>query len=314
MKEQDNPESKSPQVTKDNRTDHFKEITDFARSEIEWVRSAYKWLISLVAVVALVGVSVGIYFTYKSSSDFKKETREDLDRLGKQVERHIEEQFKKENINKMVEEKAKARIDEIANALIDKQISDKISPQINSAQEKLEKIQKDFKITEDNIRELNAVSEFTMMVIAAQNDDRKAFDKLKSWANDPKFPRSSEAQQAWIKVMDEHESPFGQSFDVKWKDGIDPAKLSLTELDNAFKLAPSFIRVGILEYIWKRQDIPKKEKMLFLVKVIKSDSSLKLVEYAARYFIQESKQNLKRLAIDEHLAWWDKNKDKFNGK
>ena len=54
--------------------------------------------------------------------------------------------------------------------------------------------------------------------------------------------------------------------------------------------------------------------MLLLVKVLTNDISLRVVEQAGRYFIQESKQKLKPLAVDEHLEWWEKNKDKFDGK
>jgi len=247
MSEQDNQESHPPQPTKDNRADYFKDIASFAKEEINYVRSAYKWLISLIAIVAIVGIA----FTYTTISDFKKEAREE-------VKRRIDEEFKSDNIHNLVEKKAGEHIDRIADKLIEQKISDKISPQIKAVEQQLQKIQADFKITENNISELNAVSDFAMTVIAAQNDDRKAFDKLRSWSKDRKFPRYSEAEQAWIRVMNEHASPFEYTFTVPWREGIDPAKLSFAELESNFESAPSLIKVGLLEYIWKRQDIPKR--------------------------------------------------------
>jgi hypothetical protein len=49
--------------------------------------------------------------------------------------------------------------------------------------------------------------------------------------------------------------------------------------------------------------------MQFLVDVMRTDASLKVVEYAARYFIKESNDKLKPLAIKQHIEWWEKNKD-----
>jgi len=66
----------------------------------------------------------------------------------------------------------------------------------------------------------------------------------------------------------------------------------------------------LLEYIWKtRTDIPKRERMQFIVDVFRNDSSLRAVEYARRYFGGESKTMLKPLAIKQYLDWWEKNKE-----
>jgi hypothetical protein len=318
MGEKDDIQAKdSPQLTRDNCADCLKNISEFAKSEITYVQSAYKWLISLVSVVAIVGISVGMYFTHKSFSDFKKELHEEVDRLKNEVSRRIDDEFKKENIHNLVEQKAQSRIDNIADALIEKQIKDKISPQIKSAEDRLGTIKADLTVVDNNIKELNAISEFMITVISAQNDDRMAFDKLKSWADNPKFPRHSEALQAYQKIIDEHDPPIslsGFSSNITWKEGIDPAKLSLSEIERAFQSAPRFVKQGLLEYIWNRKDIPKKDKILYLVKVLKNDSSLKVVELAGRYFEEESKQKLKPLVIEKHLEWWEKNKDNFEGK
>lgn len=336
MEDKQPEQSPVPQQDKNNKIiEYYESIVDRAHREIEWVRSAYKLSISLVAIV----FAVGIAFTYKSSSDYKKETKEEAERMKlrlsddmsnlgiklkadlsetitqvrKQVEVRIDDEFKEKNIKILVQEKAEQRIDQVADQIILKQIKKRIIPKVLSMEKKFKILNVDLKKARETVNDLKVISDFTMTVIAAQNDDRKAFDKLKSWAVEKSFSRSAEAEQAWIKILDEHASPFYTSgFNVPWAAGIDPSKLSFLELQRTYNSAPTFIRLALVEYIWGRKDILKKERMQFLVDVMKNDGSLKTVEYAGRFFTSESGQNIKPLAIESLLEWWANNKDKIN--
>ena len=129
-------------------------LADFAKSEISWVRTAYKFGISFVGTVVTVGVGLGIWFTYKSASDFKSETRQDIDRekqelherlstyksevtselskdvegVRKQVEARVNQEFEREHISRLVESNAQVRIDQIADKLIREQVAKQITP------------------------------------------------------------------------------------------------------------------------------------------------------------------------------------------
>jgi hypothetical protein len=329
MVEEKNPEDISHRSQPVSLLEHYKGISDYAKSEILWVRSAYKWAVALAAIVAVVG----IYFTYKSSSEFKEEANKEIDRrlsflelrmkyeldkqvteLGKTVENRVDQEFKTENIKALVESKARTRIDETADPLIKKYMTQSIDPKLKDAEQRLKAVGSELNEAKKMIADLKAISEFTTTVIAAQNDDRRAFDKLKTWANDPSFPRRSEAGQAWVKIMDDHASPFVMGgYSIPWKEGVDPSRLSLSELKTEFLSAPLFIKFGLLEYIWNRKDFPKRERMQFLIDVIKTDQSLKVIENAARFFLSESKQKLKPLAVDQLIEWWDNNKNKIVG-
>jgi hypothetical protein len=63
----------------------------------------------------------------------------------------------------------------------------------------------------------------------------------------------------------------------------------------------------------KRTETPKKQRAEFLVEVLKTDNHLKVVEYAGRYFNEVAKRSRPRkgLLIEEHLEWWEKNKETF---
>jgi hypothetical protein len=111
--------------------------------------------------------------------------------------------------------------------------------------------------------------------------------------------------------MDQHDPAMVRSgFTIPWKEGVDPQKLAVAEIEQTFKQAPPHIRVGLLEFLWeKRTDIPKKDRLAFLVEVLRTDESLNVVEYAGRWFANGTGDKLKPLAIPLHLEWWEKNKD-----
>lgn len=67
------------------------------------------------------------------------------------------------------------------------------------------------------IMKANAAMEFTMAVMAAQNDDRVAFDLLKKWSEDKTNPFSARAGQAWNTVFESHNEPmYNSDLKVPW--------------------------------------------------------------------------------------------------
>jgi ribosomal protein L40E len=162
-----------------------------------------------------------------------------------------------------------------------------------------------------DVSRLQDVTDFSLTVIAAQNDNRRAYDQIWAWSKDSLFPFQKLATQAVQTVMDQHDPPFSRSnFSVPWNEGLDPQKLSLPELWQQFKKSPRHIRLGILEFVWKkRTDISKRERLQFLVDVLRIDQSLTVVEYAGRYFAQGTGDKYKPIAIGPHLKWWEENKD-----
>lgn len=204
-----------------------------------------------------------------------------------------------------------ATVDAVAKQAADaKRISEDVQKKNEQADEKLKDIDEAVKQGKSAVAELQAYTAFNNTVLAAQNDSRIAFDQVKAWAKDKSYSFAQAAQQAWQTILDSHASPMSEGgFTIPWNEGVDASKLSLQELRASYAVAPAHIRLGLVEYIRNRKDISKQDKMQFFVDVIRTDKSLKVVEYAGRYFTQESKDKLKPLAIEQHIEWWEKNKD-----
>jgi hypothetical protein len=160
------------------------------------------------------------------------------------------------------------------------------------------------------VDELQQITEFTRTVIAAQNDDRRSFDRLEIWANDPAFPLKAEAASAWAEIRDEHAPLFyATGFTIPWSEGTDPSKLTLPDLTREYGRAPVALRPALIEYIWKREDIRKVDRMAFLADVVRQDTSLKAVEYAGRFLSEALGAKLKPLAVQKLLQIWEQQKD-----
>ena len=93
---------------------------------------------------------------------------------------------------------------------------------------------------------------------------------------------------------------------------MDSSKFNIKELRYIYeKNTPVYMRPALIEFIWKRNDISKKERMQFLVDVIENDRSLTAVEYAGRFFAVAAELKIKPMAVGYFVDWWKNNKDKL---
>ncbi len=154
------------------------------------------------------------------------------------------------------------------------------------------------------------LTEFTTTVVSAQSDDREAFDKLDLWADDKMHPFTSAAEAAWITIVDRYEVYFlhcrGQR--SPFDDDVDGSKLSFGQLKLLFEQSPLYSKPAFLEYIWRRQDVPIESRMAFLVYVMKTTESLRVLACAIDYFDQKAKLEYKNILIQPRLDWWEENK------
>lgn len=188
---------------------------------------------------------------------------------------------------------------------------DLVAKQASETKALSEQLAQTLEAANKKLAELEEVTSFAVMVAAAQSDDRVAFDRLLVFANTKDHPLAAKAKQAWAAVLDEHNPAMIRSgFPVNWKPGIDPAKLTLKQIAEGYGSTQPFERPGLIEYVWGRTDFPKRDRMAFLIEVVKKDPSLTAVEYAGRTFCGAAGLNLKPLAVEQMLAWWKENHDK----
>jgi len=316
-----NPE---PNQTVDNKPtiEQYQDIVDFAHKEIVGVRTVYIWLAVILGLI----ISVGTYCTYKTASEFRTETREDLklfkqdikdlrsevNELKREVEARVEKELKKEAIQKIITNKVSNRVDTVADSIIDKSIQEKVNPKIESASSKLSKIDEKLKEAEKIRKNLEEKSKFLISVIGAQNDNREEFEKLSDLANDKSFPFSEFATNAIIKIRTSYGGIVSPGFlNISWKEGIEPNNLSFDVLCEQYAFIPPQYHTSLLKFIWERKDIPRKDRMQFLADVLNKDKSLTATYYAGKFLSKEASIEWSPFAVTPLLDWWKQNKDKI---
>jgi hypothetical protein len=334
---------KNSEQQKTEKSESIAEITSHAHAEIAWVRGAYKFAAGIIGII----VVVGIYFSYESARDFKNDIKqdgkEDQDRMNKdvtlleqkltqdmqsqanivrqEVAKRINDEFASSNIVALVTEKAKERIDLIADVLIAQNITNKLGPiraelvsELNNAKEKedLKFAEMDNNIsnslqTESNLqavlvdakntlKTLNDQSDFIITVIKAQNDNRSAFEKLNKWAGDTTYQMHDEAKAIIQEIKVSYYDPNNvKSFSLfPWSQmPIKPEALNIEQIEQIWNSIPPYIAKGFIDGIWGNTNITQVQKFTFFYSVIEKDSrnSLLAANRAAYLLAGELKAN-----------------------
>jgi hypothetical protein len=220
-----------------------------------------------------------------------------------------------ETIGKLKErvENQSATVDLVAGqAAKAQQLSETAVAQTKQVDDRLDKINAVITDATATLEKLKQEEEFVGLVVAAQSDDRGSYDRLRKIADEQDNPFAKLAGQAWLTIYEAHSSPMSQGgFQVPWKEGIDPAKLSFDDLKSSYDASSAPIRPGLLEYVWGRKDIPTIDRMDFMIEVMKKDHSLTASEYAGRYFAQGAGLQVKAMALDYFDDWWGKHRQEF---
>ena len=191
-------------------------------------------------------------------------------------------------------------------------LAEQVADQVKTSQQRLKSVDSALAAARDKVADLDNITQFTRTVLAAQNDNRRAFDQLEAWASDPAFPMREEASSSYRTILDEHSQPmYASGFTVPWADGVDPSTFGMEKLRQQYGGAPVWLKPALIEYVWKREDLPKKKRMQFLADVIAGDPSLRAVEYAGRYLTSALGSKLKPLAVGPILEAWKKQKDEI---
>lgn len=332
-----------------NLIGYLRTIIDRSNTEVDRVYKIYRILAGAVTTILIVGIGTVSYVSYNSvrdmradlreemstfrtrtaqeMTDFKERTSEEFDLLknhvkseqeiivadiGKKVNQRIGDEFNKDNIQALVNTKAAERIDKVADPVIESKIDKRISPVIAGANKTLKSVEVDAAKMHNTVAQLELFNEFIMTTTAAQNDDRAAFEQLRKWATDKSYPLSSRAQESLAAIMDRFDVVFlaASGPPIPWGAGVDPAKLTITDLETIYESASSRnTRSQIAYYIDQRADISKKDKLGFFFKMLIKEKSMDAYDALLRLFERQSGQKFNRFDTNSVVEWWNGNRD-----
>ena len=176
------------------------------------------------------------------------------------------------------------------------------------ADEKLASIQHAASEAEIGLKRLNSITDFSMLLARANNDNRYAFDLLVEIAKkDGVFKEL--ADRAVIEIA--HEINLQDRIDPKFPwDAyrISPEKAPIEKWRAIYNHIPSLYRPAFLSRFWQQDRFSKHDRLEFLYIIIRSDSSLRTVHRACMLMNNVAKLNKNLLAKERYVEWWEKEK------
>lgn len=156
---------------------------------------------------------------------------------------------------------------------------------------------------------LRRIVDFSTTVIAAQNDDRAAFDRLGAFI-DERSELSRLAAHAQITIRSEAGGPVEAGY-LNLPEGHQLVSAAAADLREIYAQLPSVYRASAVNVIWNRNDLSVGGRMRFLVNVLRDDPSLTATLYAGKFFAKQAGLKWQPFSVGPLLDWWEANKATF---
>jgi hypothetical protein len=160
---------------------------------------------------------------------------------------------------------------------------------------------------------IKSVSEFSLLLAKAKNDNRLSFDALRKIAKNKEHKFHDIANQALIQIITDPQVTGLLTYNIDWKKdhNIDPAKASLNDFAKIFSIEISIRQLSVLKAMWQQTRFPKAEKLQALYEVITTTNSLRCLHEACRLIDEEAKLGKNILAYELYAEWWGKNRSSY---
>jgi biopolymer transport protein ExbB/TolQ len=209
-----------------------------------------------------------------------------------------------------IQKEVEAHKDQIALIFRDANDAHQRLEQITKAQDDSSKRNRELAALQDKanaqLDSLAQLSELYNFLLAIHSDDRKAFDQIRQIAFSESDPRKNLAMQALRDLPKEVEIVNLLEYPVDWKgSGIDPATATLADLIKAYNACLPVFQTKIMDTIWQNNNIPKSDRIEFVVAVLKTTPSMRCLDHACRILGPESGLQVNFVYWPQYVDWWN---------
>lgn len=257
-------------------------------------------------VLCSLGIGAGIILTLEAR--ITEYTNPYFGKIKLATEQAVTDANTIADLKKRVEAQS-ATVDLIAKSAEEaRELVDDLTEKSQETDKKLVKIDETTINAQKSLTEIDRAATFATVLLAAQNGNWEAFDQLRKWGDDKSFPLHEMAVNAYVKIRISYGGPIGPGYlNIKWPQGVDPTKSSIQVFLTMYNNLNPIYHAHLVNTVWNRSDIPKKERMAFLIEVIKNSNSLTAKYYAADFFVKATEDNnLKWQPFNNEniLQWW----------
>ncbi|MGE0267117.1 MAG: hypothetical protein AB7S78_01495 [Candidatus Omnitrophota bacterium] len=224
----------------------------------------------------------------------------------------VKEKFTEPNVQSTLE---KVAIQEATN-LIEKKLDPAIEEAKSTISEKTKTLEIDLAkvsgLTSDafsKIQEIEQISDFSRLVLSAQNDNRISFNELIKLTSNPNHPFAIEAYQTVHEIRLKFRSPPGYIV-IDWRKlNYDPNNLTFEDFQKLYSEITLANQPALIEYLKTRSDFSRYKKLNFLFGILSNSNSLNTTYYAGKIFAEEANIDWNPFVLDNIVKWWERNKD-----
>jgi hypothetical protein len=259
---------------------------------------AFGWYVLRTAISKTNEYATNQFATYIRTNDLELSNQFLVAR--KELTNQITKHFETEQIKMVVTDVASNRANTILTAYL--------LPEVNVFRET---VSNEIHSIAATVYRLTNASGFVATMLAANGNDRPAFDQLLTWANSNAYPFQQDAEKAYYAIRDRHnleEMVNATLIDLRppWGSNPDP-KYSTEQFKKVIsETIESEYRIALLKHANDRTDFSQHDKMSIAVETIRSDKDLRVVSFAGKMLRDGTGYNMKTLAISWFLEWWDK--------
>jgi len=146
--------------------------------------------------------------------------------------------------------------------------------------------------------------------IKAQSDDSESFEQLAKWGTDKSFRFSILSLSMYETIRRFYLERLQRGyFTCEWTAGIDPSKFSLADFKTCLSTLEPKYHTHLVNLIYTRNDLSKKDKLIFLIDVLNSSNSLNAKDHAGRFFATETNITWDPFNYKPLFDKWEETKD-----
>jgi hypothetical protein len=321
--------------------DRYERLQIAAEKQIEKVWNAFEQHSSLIKkAVITIAIVAGVFFT-SSFWQFNIQLREEMQNslkimkgrmdvelesmtnrveartadVSKRIEIAIDERFKRDNIDALIEAKVGQKVDKITDKFILESIQAHIDPELQRITNEVASLRGEAQLVRSNLanrlEEFNAqienaqkkltnvstVSDFSLTLLKAKNiDDAVAFRQLKQWASQTDYPLRIPAEQSYQSIVDlDARTPFVHNQNIPFE-VISSIKANITNFDGNFNLSMTpDEKIDRINWFTRAPYAEEKEQrkriLTRLMEIYTTDDNLRVVSFVGRIFSREFSPN-----------------------
>lgn len=200
---------------------------------------------------------------------------------------------------------AARRAEDDANAISE------IRKQVQQQEASIDSVAERAAEADSKLAKLDEALEMTRLVIAAKNDDRRAFEILGDYTNEKTSPYWRLAASVHVDVRAQFDGPIEPGY-LSIPPQFNVKSIPESKVVDYYRSCDAFFHPALVVAFTDRADLSLRSRLELAASVLESDESLTATHYAGKFLADHAGIKWQPFNTAPLLAWWDSNRDSIS--